>query len=513
MMNTERRLSVLEGQLQELTQGDLPVVLTADEWSHWWTQALRLGVSRDNIPTIGSSDAHAAIDSAIAELRAIRNLRDRRIAWLQELAATLPELPLPAQNLDSLRRTADEAHVALAAARKNLVEAEDREAEARRLQRQRLSEHQDFQVLAEVALRHLTERCPVCRQTYDIENTRDRMLALLEQAPDQDGPPTSAQNVAAISERVHTLQNEASDAYQALQDAQRQEVARIHGLDRIRSALADLDIPVPSEGDTTSTIESALDDHRRILNNISSTTAQGETLALALARAGQLARQTELEEEVRQVRSTLDLARNDVANRRRTSDLVSKIINSLRNASSDLVEAELKRLEPLLQRIYSTADPHPEFRVVRLLSRMYRGRGRVLAEISDPLNDHQSDSPNSFLSSSQLNVLAVSVFLALNLGTPTLPLRVAMLDDPLQSLDDLNLLGLIDLLKRIRERRQLMLSTHDHRFASLLERKLRPVSDSQRTVRIDLSGWSGEGPISLQRDVEPDPIPFRIVAA
>ena len=159
-----------------------------------------------------------------------------------------------------------------------------------------------------------------------------------------------------------------------------------------------------------------------------------------------------------------------------------------------LLKSELVRLEPLLRRIYATADPHPEFRIVKLLSRMYRGSGRVVAELEDPLRNHRSEDPRAYLSSSQMNVLAVSVFLALNLGMPTLPLRVAILDDPLQSMDDLNLLGLIDLLKRMRERRQLMLSTHEQRFASLLERKLRPVSESQRTILVQLSGWSSEGP-------------------
>jgi DNA repair exonuclease SbcCD ATPase subunit len=104
----------------------------------------------------------------------------------------------------------------------------------------------------------------------------------------------------------------------------------------------------------------------------------------------------------------------------------------------------------------------------------------------------------------------VSVFLALNLGMPALPLRATILDDPLQSLDDLNLLGLIDLLRRIRERRQVMISTHDTRFAALLERKLRPVAEGQRTVVISMQGWSREGPTVEQREVERDRVPVRI---
>ena len=238
-----------------------------------------------------------------------------------------------------------------------------------------------------------------------------------------------------------------------------------------------------------------------------------ETLALSLARAGQLARQAELRQEVERVNLELATKRSECQARLATGEIVTGMIDSLREASSDLVEGELERLRPLLHRIYATADPHPEFRVVRLLSRMFQGRGRVLAEVEDPLHGHRSDAPGAFLSSSQMNVLAVSVFLALNLGIPTLPLKVAILDDPLQSLDDLNLLGLIDLLKRMREMRQLMVSTHDSRFASLLERKLRPVSDSQRTIFVELSGWSNEGPITNQYDVSGDTAPIRIAAA
>jgi hypothetical protein len=41
------------------------------------------------------------------------------------------------------------------------------------------------------------------------------------------------------------------------------------------------------------------------------------------------------------------------------------------------------------------------------------------------------------------------------------PLESAILDDPLSSLDDINLLGLIDLLRRTKDQRQLFVSTHE----------------------------------------------------
>ena len=109
-----------------------------------------------------------------------------------------------------------------------------------------------------------------------------------------------------------------------------------------------------------------------------------------------------------------------------------------------------------------------------------------------------------------MNALAVSIFLAFNLGIPAIPLNTAMLDDPLQSLDDVNLLGLIDLLRRTKDTRQLIISTHDIRFGDLLERKLRPVAQSQRTRILKFEGWNREGPIVNGHDVSGDYIPLRI---
>ena len=94
-------------------------------------------------------------------------------------------------------------------------------------------------------------------------------------------------------------------------------------------------------------------------------------------------------------------------------------------------------------------------------------------------------------------------FLSMNLGMHDLPLDCAILDDPLESLDDVNLLGLTDLLRRIKGRRQLIISTHDNRMGQLLERKLRPVSSGDRTIVIEFLNWDREGPEIRQRTLSP----------
>ena len=513
MADTEKRLSRLESQLRELAEASLTVALSLDEWIAWWTQVKSLGVSETRVPRMDSSDAHSAIDVAMGELRAIGLSRERRGDRLRELAIALQRLPTTASDLSVLHRVAEEKALALANAHERLAEAEERAAAMRRDQLEASSRQEEMRVLAEVALRHLGEHCPVCMQSYDREATLERLDSMLRSTAHPTVPPNRMPDLAKMAEHVQAMEKEASAAAAVLQDAQRQERLRANGQERINTGLTELAIRVPSGSDASSAIESALEENSRDLESLSEARRKGETLALSLARAGQLARQAELEQEVLQVKRDLAIVREEIEARQATGKLVSSMIEGLRDASSDLVEGELNRLDPLLQRIYATADPHPEFRVVRLLSQMSRGRGRVLAEVEDPLHGYRSDTPKAFLSSSQMNVLAVSVFLALNLGIPTLPLRVAILDDPLQSLDDLNLLGLIDLLKRMRERRQLMVSTHDSRFVSLLKRKLRPASDTQRTIIIELSGWSSQGPMTFQEDIMGDPIPIRIAAA
>jgi DNA repair exonuclease SbcCD ATPase subunit len=97
------------------------------------------------------------------------------------------------------------------------------------------------------------------------------------------------------------------------------------------------------------------------------------------------------------------------------------------------------------------------------------------------------------------------------LAIESLPLQVVALDDPLQSLDTVNLLGLADLLRRVKASRQVIISTHDDRLMELLSRKLRPMS-GDRTRVVTLDAWSRSGPIVEQIDVEPDSAPLKLLA-
>ena len=166
----------------------------------------------------------------------------------------------------------------------------------------------------------------------------------------------------------------------------------------------------------------------------------------------------------------------------------------------------------MLQRIYASVDPHPAFRVARFLTSTSRGHGRVWTTVVDETAEKVEREPSTVLSSSQLNVLAVSTFLALNLAIETLPLQVVALDDPLQSLDTVNLLGLADLLRRVRVSWQVLVSTHDERLADLLGRKLRSVTPNGRTLVVRFEDWTRDGPSVEQYELPGDSAPLKLVA-
>lgn len=65
------------------------------------------------------------------------------------------------------------------------------------------------------------------------------------------------------------------------------------------------------------------------------------------------------------------------------------------------------------------------------------------------------------------------------------------------------MLGFADLCRHMRDRRQLIVSTHVERLASLLTRKLAPRSPARRSRVLHFLAWNRGGPIIETTDVAP----------
>tara|TARA_R110002049_G_scaffold286358_1_gene468125 strand:+ start:4141 stop:7320 length:3180 start_codon:yes stop_codon:yes gene_type:complete len=133
----------------------------------------------------------------------------------------------------------------------------------------------------------------------------------------------------------------------------------------------------------------------------------------------------------------------------------------------------------LINTIYSKIDPHPEFKKIKFECDFPEsGRPRLQVYIEDKAGK-EVVSPTLSFSSAQVNVLSLSIFLAKAINTVDNngnPVDCIFIDDPVQSMDSINVLGVIDLLRNLSTNlgKQIIVSTHDENFYALLKKKMPP---------------------------------------
>jgi exonuclease SbcC len=509
------RLATMVSRLAELKGRLVSSDDTFDDglWNKWWGELQTFGVSVGSV-SIDSREAASAIDAAIQQLDAARRAAERRQQLLDSLGSELTEITGKTKpDLASLRDTVAVHRRQLDATRKKVALEQARVAEVRRLQTELKEKTEQLQALAVLALKHLGEKCPICEQDYDMERTRRRLEAI---AAGQSSGASFLSQPEALSELLAALSSHEKElaaaelAFRSAEHTAREFDATEHA---IAQRLAQVGIEPGTSADRISAVREAARAARKQIERLERARNSGEAFALRLARIGDKATIGELQQEIQSARVKLQQDEKELAGRGATGEQAQSVIEALREAASRVVTERVKEIEPLLSEMYSRIDVHPAFRVVRFLASVVRGRGLLSTVVSDPLAGINCDAPSAVLSSSQMNALAVCMFLSLNLGITRQPLEAVIMDDPLQSLDDINLLGLVDLLRRTKDQRQLCISTHDVRFGNLLARKLRPRSPQQRTVVIELDGWSRNGPTVTTQDVRSDPVPLRLVAS
>ena len=96
-------------------------------------------------------------------------------------------------------------------------------------------------------------------------------------------------------------------------------------------------------------------------------------------------------------------------------------------------------------------------------------------------------SPTLSFSSAQINVLALSIFLARALSIKDddgNPVDCILIDDPVQTMDEINIFGLVDLLRNEFAEKQLILSTHEDEISRYLRYKFK--KSGVKTLNIDV---------------------------
>lgn len=133
---------------------------------------------------------------------------------------------------------------------------------------------------------------------------------------------------------------------------------------------------------------------------------------------------------------------------------------------------------PLINAIYTKIDPHPDYNKIEfecVFGEKEKDKPRLQIYTID--NNGIKSIPSLYFSTAQVNILSLSIFLARALKTTDddkKPIDCIFIDDPIQSMDSINILSFIDLFRGITLAldKQLIVSTHEENFHLLLQKKI-----------------------------------------
>lgn len=142
----------------------------------------------------------------------------------------------------------------------------------------------------------------------------------------------------------------------------------------------------------------------------------------------------------------------------------------------------------LINSLYQKIDPHPVYKEIKFKCDFSADKPRLNVFVTS-LDDSKSIVPTLYFSTAQLNILSLSIFLAKALNAKDNAgnsVDCIFIDDPIQSMDSINILSTIDLLRSISVNmgKQIVLATHDENFHNLLQKKI--PSDRFRAKYIEL---------------------------
>jgi len=359
----------------------------------------------------------------------------------------------------------------------------------------------DVAKLAALAVPLLTDNCPVCAQRIDRAHVeRD----LLERA---DATGTLLELERIFVERANAFSEAsaiASAARDALSTAQ-QEAARwleLREADRasaaaIEALAEDVRIVAFERHDVESFVAIAgpatvyFSRARRTLQDFLETfDRQSDQGAIERAAA-----------EIRGLEGALSTAQALLAEESARSRKLRTLSELTLEARVEVTQQRLQSIHPLFANIFQRLDPHPAFKTVEFELDTYYRRGTTSPLVIDQVASISAD-PLLVFSTSQANIVALSYFIAMSLSMNESGLPFLLLDDPVQSMDDVNVLGFADLCRHLRVHRQLIVSTHERRLSGLLERKLAPRAEESRTKIIRFTGWDRSGPTVDQQTIE-----------
>jgi len=166
---------------------------------------------------------------------------------------------------------------------------------------------------------------------------------------------------------------------------------------------------------------------------------------------------------------------NDVSELSKDLIIMDKLINSVPKVIDKLNQESLEKLFELVQTIYNKINSHPLYKKVKFDSSQRFNSNKLLLNVLT--DDGVESNPTFIYSAAQIRTLAISLFLAMSIKQKWTSLNFICMDDPIQSMDDLNIISFIDLMRILVSQeglnKQFIISTHNSNFYDMLRKKFR----------------------------------------
>jgi DNA repair exonuclease SbcCD ATPase subunit len=422
-----------------------------------------------------------AIQNAITDWSAVSGARRR----VRELRTTREKL---AGSLEVVRERLQEERRSL-----RRLEKEGRELGEER--GPLLADVDELRNFLRLALDHVTEdHCPLCEQTIDKTALRNRLEERITDVP---------QRLREIDSRLRDVTREQRTVRSRVKRHNAKEKEDIEELTGTESQIeelqhfihefeSNLDLlseqePRPRLKDVKELLAEAESRLRR-LRGLKKDSGQLVERAKMIAALDEVADLRKEEARLGRKRRTIEAQRRSSSATHRT---VNQIIRSAKQAEREIVRGLLQERGPLLTALYRRLRPHPIFDELRVDYKKFAERGE--AYFTAASREGETNIATTF-SSAQLNAVAICVFLSLSLTQAEEGMLAALLDDPIQNMDDFNVLGLLDLVRQVAMSRQVVISTHDSQIGELMRRKLRPTEEGRRTITHRFVRYDADGP-------------------
>lgn len=179
-------------------------------------------------------------------------------------------------------------------------------------------------------------------------------------------------------------------------------------------------------------------------------------------------------------------------------DTIKDLINNVKPAVDQLNEKMISELFDTIQKIFSRINSHPVYNHI-IFNKEYRHRSyKLLILVLTGYLENQTQANATYIfSSAQINSIALSFFMAMGVHQQWSSLQLMGMDDPIQSMDEINVLSLIDLIRLFIDKydKQFIISTHDYSFYQMMLKKFR----NQDIAVIEYEGYSEKGPLIKQQ--------------